>query len=151
MMPRRADSEIEPMIATGMAINSGHGVATTSTARKRNASPLAAQAASAMAKAIGVQSAPSRSPSRRSLGRRLFRVPHDLHDLGVSGVHHELVGPDREGRVAVDGAGEHRRTRRLGHPVGLAREVGLVHHAMALDHRAVDRADLVGEDDQRCR
>ena len=31
MMPRRAASEIEPMIATGMAIKSGHGVATTST------------------------------------------------------------------------------------------------------------------------
>ena len=44
MMPRRAASEIEPMIATGMAISSGQGVATTSTARKRVGSPLTAQA-----------------------------------------------------------------------------------------------------------
>ena len=36
MMPRRAASETEPMIATGMAISSGHGVATTSTPRNRS-------------------------------------------------------------------------------------------------------------------
>ena len=39
-MPRLAASEIEPMIATGIAMSSGHGVATTSTARKRTGSPL---------------------------------------------------------------------------------------------------------------
>ncbi len=54
MIPRRAASEMEPMIATGMAINSGQGVATTSTARNRNGSPLAAQAATAIATASGV-------------------------------------------------------------------------------------------------
>ena len=53
-MLRRAASEIEPMIATGMAINSGHGVAITSTARNRTASPLAIHAAAAMATASGV-------------------------------------------------------------------------------------------------
>ena len=42
------------MIATGMAISSGHGVATTSTARKRTGSPLTTQAARAMATASGV-------------------------------------------------------------------------------------------------
>ena len=42
------------MIATGMAISSGHGVATTSTARNRSGSPLAAQAARAIASASGV-------------------------------------------------------------------------------------------------
>ena len=40
MMPRRAANETEPMIATGMAINSGQGVATTSTPRNLDASPL---------------------------------------------------------------------------------------------------------------
>ena len=54
MMPRCAESEIEPMMATGIAIKSGQGVATTSTARKRSASPLAAHAARAMATASGV-------------------------------------------------------------------------------------------------
>ena len=58
MMLRRAASEIEPMIATGMAINSGQGVATTRTARKRTAWPLAAQAVSAIPTARGVYQAP---------------------------------------------------------------------------------------------
>ena len=54
MMARFAASEIVPMMATGIAINNGHGVATTSTARNRSASPLSSQAASAMARAAGV-------------------------------------------------------------------------------------------------
>ncbi len=54
MMPRRAASEIAPMMATGMAIRSGRGVATTSTAKKRTGSPLTAQAARAIATATGV-------------------------------------------------------------------------------------------------
>ena len=41
MMPRRAASDTAPMIATGMAIKSGQGVATTSTARNRVGSRLA--------------------------------------------------------------------------------------------------------------
>ena len=51
---RRAASEMEPMIATGMAMSNGQGVAITSTARKRIASPLTAQASTAMVTAIGV-------------------------------------------------------------------------------------------------
>ncbi len=69
-IPRLAASEIEPMTATGMAISSGQGVAITSTARKRTASPLAIQAARATATATGVYTAPSWSPRRRSRGRR---------------------------------------------------------------------------------
>src|ERR1043166_204052 len=63
MMPRRAASEIEPMIATGMAISSGQGVATTSTARKRTGSPLATHATRATATARGVYSVPGRARS----------------------------------------------------------------------------------------
>jgi hypothetical protein len=59
MMLRRAASEIAPMIATGIAMSSGHGVATTSTAKKRKGSPLAAHAATAADMAIGVYIAPS--------------------------------------------------------------------------------------------
>ena len=54
MIARLAASEIEPIIATGMAINSGHGVATTITARNRTASPVASQAAMPIATATGV-------------------------------------------------------------------------------------------------
>jgi hypothetical protein len=54
MIPRRAASDTAPMIATGMAIKRGQGVAVTSTARNRTDSPLPNQAAKAMAIAIGV-------------------------------------------------------------------------------------------------
>ena len=70
MMLRFAASEMAPMIATGIPMSSGHGVATTSTARKRTGSPLHVHAPTASAKAIGVYHAPSWSPSRRSCGRR---------------------------------------------------------------------------------
>ncbi len=42
------------MMATGIAISSGQGVATTSTARKRTGSPERTQAATARATATGV-------------------------------------------------------------------------------------------------
>ncbi len=74
MMPRRAASEIEPMIATGMAINSGQGVATTSTARNRIASPLAAQAASG-----------DRHGQRRVEGAQLIAQPADLRPVLLRG------------------------------------------------------------------
>ena len=54
MIARFAASEIEPITATGIAINSGHGVATTSTARNRTASPVASHAAMPIATASGV-------------------------------------------------------------------------------------------------
>ena len=54
MIARLAQSEIEPMMAIGMAISSGQGVAMTSTARKRIDSPLIAQASSATVRATGV-------------------------------------------------------------------------------------------------
>ena len=70
MMPRRAAVEMAPMIATGMAISSGQGVAITTTLRKRIGSPECHQARPAIASAIGVYQAPSRSPIRRRFGRR---------------------------------------------------------------------------------
>ncbi len=59
MISRRAASEIELMMVTGIPINNGQGVATTNTARKRTTSPLIAQAVRAMIAAKGVYSAPS--------------------------------------------------------------------------------------------
>ena len=59
MTPRRAAVEIEPMIATGMAIRSGHGVAITTTLRNRMGFPVEYQARAAIAMATGVYQAPS--------------------------------------------------------------------------------------------
>ena len=39
MMPRRAAAEMAPMIATGIAMSSGHGVAMTTTLRNRTGFP----------------------------------------------------------------------------------------------------------------
>jgi hypothetical protein len=58
-IPRLAHKEIDPMIATGIAINNGQGVATKKTAKKRTASPLITHAKTAMIMAIGVYQAPN--------------------------------------------------------------------------------------------
>lgn len=54
MIARRAASEIEPMMATGIAINRGHGVATTITARNRTGSYETIHAATPKATTSGV-------------------------------------------------------------------------------------------------
>jgi hypothetical protein len=54
MMARRAQSDMEPMMAMGMASSTGQGVAMTITARKRIDSPLISQANRATVKATGV-------------------------------------------------------------------------------------------------
>ena len=76
-------------------------------------------------------------------------IAHDLHDLGVPGIDRRLLGADRQGAVAVDRPGQHRRPGRLGHEVRLAGQIRFVHGAVPFDHDAVDRAGLVREDDQR--
>jgi len=50
----RAQREIEPMIAMGIARSKGQGVAMTNIARKRMDSPLIAQAKMAKAKGTGM-------------------------------------------------------------------------------------------------
>ena len=54
MIARRAQREIEPITAMGMARSKGQGVAMTNTARKRMDSPLITQAKIATANATGV-------------------------------------------------------------------------------------------------
>ena len=54
MIARRAQRDIEPMMAIGMAISNGQGVAMTSTARNRIDSPLTAHATRATVRASGV-------------------------------------------------------------------------------------------------
>ena len=69
MMPRRAASEIAPMMATGTPMSSGQGVATTTTARKRVGSPETAQPRPPSTRATTVYQAPNRSARRRMAGR----------------------------------------------------------------------------------
>lgn len=54
MIARRAQSDIEPMMAMGIASSKGQGVAMTNTARNRMDSPLIAQARAATTSATGV-------------------------------------------------------------------------------------------------
>ena len=58
MMPCLAAIEIELIIVIGIAINNGHGVAITSTARNRIASPVKYQADKAIISATGAKIAP---------------------------------------------------------------------------------------------
>ena len=71
MMPRLADSEIAPMIATGTPMSSGHGVAMTTTAKNRVGSPEMTQPSTPSASATSVYQPPRRSAMRR-IGGRLF-------------------------------------------------------------------------------
>ena len=57
MIPRRAARDMPATIATGAARISGHGVATTSTARARVESPLNNQAPPATTSVTGMKSA----------------------------------------------------------------------------------------------
>ena len=59
MTPRRAAVEMAPMIATGIAISSGQGVAITTTLRNRTGLPVNHQASPASTSASGVYHAPS--------------------------------------------------------------------------------------------
>ena len=73
----------------------------------------------------------------------LLRSSHHLHDLGVAGIDRELGGADRDRRFAVDGAGENLRTGSLRHLKGFSGQIRLVHHAVAFNNHAIDRADVV--------
>ena len=70
-------------------------------------------------------------------------LAHDLHDLRIARVGRPPGGAEGQGRLAVDCARDHGGAGRLGNLERLAREVGFVHHAVALGHDAVRRADLV--------
>ena len=76
-------------------------------------------------------------------------LAHDFHDLRVARIGGALGGANRQGRLAVDRARDHRRATGLGDLERLARQVGFVHHAMAVDHHAVHRADIVRIDHER--
>jgi hypothetical protein len=73
----------------------------------------------------------------------LFRRAHYLHDFRIPRIRGELVRAKREGRVAVDRAGQDRRTGRLRHHEWFAGQVRFVHDPVAFDNGAIDRADFM--------
>ena len=91
-------------------------------------------------RSINCAQAIPQTPQLRSLG---FGLAHDFHDLGVARIGGALGRADGQGRFAVDRARDHRRAGGLGDLERLARQVGFIHHAMALDHHAVHRADVM--------
>ena len=137
-MPRRAASEMPPMIATGMAISSGQGVATTSTARKRIGWPLIGpgchgngdgQRRVQCAQLIG-EAANSRPA--------LLRFLHHAHDLGVARIDRPARGTNHQRRFAVDRARKHLRAPAFS-TSGTARRSGTIRPSRrglrALRHR----------------
>ena len=79
-------------------------------------------------------------PQLRPLG---LGLAHDFHDLRVARIGGALGRANGQGRLAVDRARDHRRAGGLGDLERLAREIGFIHHAVALDHHAVRRTDLM--------
>ena len=106
MMLRLAASEMAPMIATGMAISSGHGVATTRTARKRTGSPLHAQAADGDGQASGVYRRPAGRPAG---GAAAAAAPSRASRCMIWHIANRRPAgrPQRQRRLAIDRAGEH--------------------------------------------
>ena len=148
MMLRRAESEMAPMTATGIASNSGQGVAITSTARNRCDSPLTIHAATASATASGRVPGAEHVPQTPHARPSLLRFLHDLHDLRVSRINRQLCGPNGQCGLSIDGAGKHFRSRDFGHFERFAGQVGFVHFSLAFDNYAVHRADFMRKYDE---
>ena len=142
-MPRRAASEIAPMIATGIASSSGHGVAITRTARNRFGSPLAIQPAAATLTASSVYHAPSRSARRRMGGRRSSASRTMPTMRAYRRVHGEPRGRDRQQSGLIDRTRDDRCADGLANDKGLAAQVRLVHRRRAVHDDAVHRTHFV--------
>src|SRR6476469_10194788 len=74
----------------------------------------------------------------------LLRVTHHGNDPGRTRIARQPSCPQRQGALAVDGAGEHLGSGCLRHHEGLAGEIRLVHDSVTIDDDTIDRADLVG-------
>ena len=144
--PRRAAREIPATIAIGAASRSGHGVATTRTARARTGSPDTSQAAAAMASVNGTKIRAYRS-ARRTNGALLCCASWTRRTMpGVRAVGRGRDGTEIERRAGVDRPRGDRLAFLAGHQPGLAGEGGLVEHGRAPDDHAIDRHDLAGAD-----
>ena len=132
------------MIATGIAISSGQGVAIDDDAEKPDADRRSHHQATP-----GHRHGHRRVPGAQLIAdppeRRapLFGLLHDPHDLRVAGIGGDPDGANRQRRVAVDRARQHPGAGPFRDPERLAGQIRLVHRAAALHDLAVDRADLV--------
>ena len=70
-------------------------------------------------------------------------LAHDVHDLRVARIGRALGRANGQGRLAVDRARDHRRAAGLGDLERLAREIGFIHHPVALDDHAIRRTNLM--------
>lgn len=77
----------------------------------------------------------------------LFRLAHDLHDLGITGVRRAMGCGDAQRRFAIDRARYHRRTVGLGDFERFARQIGFVHQAVTLNDRSIDGRNFMWIDD----
>ena len=148
MIERRAASEMEPMIATGMAMSNGQGVAITSTARKRTASPLMSPSQHGNADrdwSVNRAQLISEPPQMRLV---LLGLAHHLHDFGVARIDRTARGGDGESGFTIHRAGDDSGAGRLGDLKRFASEERFVHDAIAFDDRAVDRTDVVRINDK---
>jgi hypothetical protein len=145
--PARAARETPEIRAIGAAKMSGHGVATTKTARARRASPETAQATPATAAVTTRNTSAYRSASRTKGGPLRLRVP-DEADKGCVGAlgcrphGAELEGVGGVGRPAANGA-----AAAVGGRKRLAGERGLVDDRLAGRDDAVNRDHLAGAHD----
>jgi hypothetical protein len=81
-------------------------------------------------------------------GALLLCLLHHFHDAGVARIFGESFSTDDEHLFTVDRARNYHRARRFRNFASLARWVGFVHHAVAFDHGAVDRADFVRQNSE---
>ena len=81
-MPRRAAVEMAPMMATGIAMISGHGVATTTTLRNRSGCPDHHQAAAGQRQRHRRVHRTELIPDTAQGRTPLLGVAHHPHDAG---------------------------------------------------------------------
>ena len=134
------------MIATGIAISSGHGVAITTTLRKRSGSPLAYHARPATVIAAGRVPGAELVSDATECGTPLLRVLHHPDDLREPGIGRQPCRADAQRGLSVDGPRKHLGPGALRDDERLARQKRLVHRPMPLDDLAVNRTDFVRED-----
>ena len=94
-MPRRAASEMDPIIATGMPMSSGHGVATTSTARNHTGGPASEPGGRGKTESDRSVARAERVAQPAEARTLLLRLAHHAHDARVSGVDGDANGAQR--------------------------------------------------------
>ena len=148
MIPRRAARETPESRATGAARISGHGVATTSTARARTGSPLERpRGPRRPARVTGRKMAAYRSAMRTKGARSASAVAHQPHQAGVGALRRRprwRAGRTRPPRWPHRCG---RRAARARDGQGLPRQRGLVEHRLAASTAPSTGTTSPGADD----